>query len=138
MLAMRKRLLILVPVLSAHPFASGSYWKQPCKTPEIAAQCFKAHGRLQAGNGTPSVRFWPIESHRLYGIYSNAFGFEHGATTLDNEDPELPWQLTKYKRRHGGWTVYGDFDFCPLEPVERDHMQAACIASASHVVAARD
>jgi len=34
--------------------------------------------------------------------------------------------------------MYGDFEVCPLEPHIEGHMQAACIASASHVIAPND
>ena len=29
--------------------------------------------------------------------------------------------------------IYGDFEICPLEPHVEGHMQAACIASATHI-----
>lgn len=110
------------------------YRQAPCKTPEIAPICVIVHGRLRAGNGTPSTRLWHIGTHHVYGIYTNRYGFTHDSDTLDNEAPELHFTLPKNTPTVGGWTVYGDFEVCPLEPLIQGHMQAACIASAAHVV----
>ena len=111
----------------------NDYRKQPCKTPEIAPSCTHIHGRLSAGNGTPSTRLWAIGTHHIYGIYSNQYGFNHDSVSLDNESPELHFDF-KSKPSRGGWTVYGDFEVCSLEAHTQGHMQAACIASATHIV----
>ena len=141
---MLRRLPILFLFLAAHALAKEDYRNQPCKTPEIASSCFQSRARLRAGNGTPSTRLWPVGSHRLYGIYSNRYGFKHDDTIGDNEGPELPpavqAAVTSILKRSGpgGWTLYGDFDVCPLEPHIQGHMQAACIASATHIVADKE
>ncbi len=70
----------------------------------------------------------------IYGIYSNRYGFTHDERTLDNEAPELHFNLLQ-KPDLGGWTVYGDFEVCPLEPFIQGHMQAACIANGTHITA---
>ena len=132
-MTMLRRLAILVLLVSAKALANESYRDQPCKTPEVAPSCFQTHGRLTLGNGTPAVRLWPFHTHHLYGIYSNKYGFRHDGTTLDNESPEGLTLVRKYIPNTGGWTLYGDFDVCPLEPRISGHMQAACIASATHV-----
>ena len=95
------------------------------------------HGRLSAGNGTPRVRLWQIGTHHIYGTYSNQYGFSHDSPTLDNEAPELHFKLPKGSGEPF-WMVYGDFEVCVLEPRIQSHMQAACIAKASHVVAAKE
>lgn len=105
--------------------------------PKIASMCFRTRARLWLGNGTPSVRLWPVGSHHIFGIYSNSYGFEHDDSTLDNESPELPREVRAQTPERSGWTVYGDFEVCPLEPHKEGHMQAACVASASHIVADR-
>jgi hypothetical protein len=135
---MWRTVAVLTLVLTAHATTSENYRKQPCKTPELAQSCFHAHAKLTLGNGTPSVRLWPIGSHHVYGIFSNRYGFKHDTPTLDNESPELPSNVTKHIPNQGGWTMYGDFEVCPLEPHIEGHMQAACIASASHVIAPKD
>ena len=102
--------------------------------PQIAQSCIHFRGRLTAGEGTPSVRLWHIGTPHVYGIYSNRYGFTHDSETLDNEAPELHFKLPKDIPAAGGWTVFGDFEVCPLEPRIEGHMQAACIASGSHIV----
>jgi hypothetical protein len=126
---------ILVVLASGRVSAKHDYRDEPCKTPEIAQSCVRIHGRLWAGNGTPSIRLWQIGTHHIYGIYSNGYGFTHDSQTLDNEAPELHFAFPKSTPDSTIWTVYGDFDVCPLEPLIQGHMQAACIASASHVIA---
>jgi hypothetical protein len=131
---MIRMIATLAFLVAARALASDDYRQQPCKTPEIALSCVHVHGRLWMGNGTPSTRFWQIGTHHIYGIYSNQYGFKHDSETLDNEAPELHFTLPKSAQYPGGWTVYGDFEVCPLEPLVQGHMQAACIADAQHVV----
>jgi hypothetical protein len=123
-------LALLIP---GQGLTGQDYRRQPCKTPEIATSCIQIRGRLRAGNGTPSTRLWQIGTHHIFGIYSNRYGFMHDGGTLDNEAPELHFAFPKGEPK-GGWTVYGDFEVCPLEPFIQGRMQAACIANATHVV----
>jgi len=108
------------------------------KTPELAPSCIQVRARLWEGNGTPSTRLWPIGSHHIYGIYSNQYGFAHDESTLDNEAPELHFTFPRPVPDQGGWAVFGDFEVCPLEPQIQGHMQAACLASASHVIGSKN
>lgn len=130
------RAVAIIALLSAVGQSGNhsAYRKVPCKTPELAPMCFKIHARLSLGNGTPSVRLWGIGTHHIYGIYSNKYGFAHDGETLDNESPELPKAVLALIPDTGGWTMYGDFDVCPLERHIEGHMQAACVAGALHVV----
>jgi hypothetical protein len=136
---MLRRITILVLFLSVQALAKEDYRDEPCKSSNLAPSCFQTHARLGAGEGTPSVRLWPIGSHRLYGIYSNRQGFADRYTTLDSEAPGLPPEVERAATRiqkvsgPGGWTLFGDFEVCPLEPHIEGHMQAACIASATHI-----
>ena len=131
---MLARLPLLIALASTQALANEAYRQEPCKTPEIASSCLHVHGRLAAGEGTPSTRLWPINTHHLYGIYSNRYGFSHDDSTLDNETPELHFRFPKGMPEQGGWTIYGDFEVCPLEPLKKGHMQAACIAGGSHII----
>jgi hypothetical protein len=131
---MLRQLVILVLFISAQALANETYRQQPCKTPALAPSCMHIHGRLWTGNGTPSPRLWQIGTHHIYGVYSNQYGFTHDSQTLDNEAPELHLTFPKNTPDQGGWTVYGDFEVCPLESPTQGHMQAACIASAAHLV----
>jgi hypothetical protein len=132
-----KSLILLIAVSflggSTRTLAQRNYRRKPCKTPRSAATCIRVRGRLSAGNGTPSTRLWQVGTHHVFGIYSNEYGYRHDSVSLDNESPELHFSF-EGKPAQGGWTVYGDFDVCPLEPRIETHMQAACIASATHVV----
>lgn len=128
------RLAILLILSSAPALAKDSYRQKPCKTLEIASTCVRIHGRLAAGNGTPSTRLWQIGSRHIYGIYSNRYGFTHDGVAGDNESPELHFVFPRKMPDQGGWTVYAEFEVCPLEPFVQGHMQAACIAGATHIV----
>jgi len=122
---------------AAHAAADTDYRQQPCKPVGEVHGCTRFHGRLSAGNGTPRVRLWPVGTHHLYGIYSNRYGFIHDSPTLDNEAPDLHFELPQ-GAADPFWTVYGDFEVCILEPRIQGHMQAACIVSASRLVAEKD
>ena len=134
---MFRPLIFLLLLASTQALADDAYRQKPCKTPEISPSCLRIHGRLVAGNGTPSTRLWHIGTHHLYGIYSNRYGFAHDSLTLDNEAPELHFDFPRGMTEQGGWTVYGDFEVCPLEPLAQGHMQAACIAGATHIVVSK-
>ena len=84
--------------------------------------------------GTPSTRLWQTGTHHIYGIYSNRYGFAHEITTLDSEAPELHLTFPKNAPDEHFWTVYGEFEVCPLEPHIPGQMQAACIANATDIV----
>ena len=135
---MLRPLAVLLLLASTQAFANDAYRQQPCKTPEIALSCMLIHGRLAAGNGTPSTRLWHIGTHHIYGIYSNRYGFIHDTSTLDNEAPELHFAFPKSMPEQYGWTVFGDFEICPLEPLIQGHMQAACIVGAAKIVVPKE
>ena len=105
--------------------------KMACKTPEVAASCYWAHGRLTFGNGNPTCRLWKIGTRRILGIYSGLGALRRNAENI--EPPELPANVdgafkTDLTR------VYADFEICPLAPEQPGVMQAACIESAKNIV----
>lgn len=105
--------------------------KIACKTPENAASCYWAHGRLTFGNGNPSCRLWKIGTSRILGIYS---GLEsQGPDSAYSETPELPANVNRAFKTDLT-RVYADFEICPLEPEHAGAMQAACIESAKNIV----
>jgi hypothetical protein len=129
----------VLPILVAvSAQANKSYRQQPCKAIAPAQGCVHIHGRLSAGSGTPATRLWQIGTHHIYGIYSNQYGFEHDISTLDNESPQLPSPVYKHIDNPAIWRVYGDFEVCPLESRIEGHMQAACLAGATHLISRRD
>ncbi len=92
---------------------------QTCKrNPQIAAACYRIHGRLDVWNGTPSIRLWHIGTHHMLGI----------------EPPEgavMPDILLK--QLQAGNAVYGDYVVCPLRKERAGRMGAVCIESASNL-----
>jgi len=135
------RNLLILPVtlaLLARPLAA-EHRKIPCKTPEIAFSCYTTHGRLAVYNGAVNWRLWKIGTHDLLGIYSGPAAMPHRYETLDSENPELPPNLRSVFESVSNPVyeveVFADFEVCPLEPHIDGHMQAACIESATHIVA---
>jgi hypothetical protein len=103
----------------------------PCKTPENAKTCYWTHGRINAGNGTPSFRLWIVGTHHKLGIYSGPSVDREGSP--DNEYHELPANLLQKFKPFKNW-VFADFEVCPLEPERPGEMQAACVESAKNIV----
>ena len=74
-------MLGIAPVTAS--FAAGGRCTDHFK---LNGPCLTVHGRLRVYNGNPSVRIWPIGSHRLLGV----------ATVYDNpENPLLPFPLNQ-------------------------------------------
>jgi hypothetical protein len=91
---------------------------QPCKSdPDIVDACFTVHGRLRAGNGTPTLRIWRVGTKRILGVH----------------DDIIPENLAV------GWDVeaYGDYLVCPFTKQRPGEMQMVCVESAQHVVPQR-
>ena len=89
---------------------------QECKSdPDIVDACFKVHGRLSAGNGTPTMRIWRMGTNRILGVH----------------DDIMPEALTSKM----GWDVeaYGDFDVCPFTQERPGEMRMVCIEKAENV-----
>ena len=121
----------MLPLLFAAATDAAEHRAIACKTPAIAASCRWMRGRFAFYNGTPAYRFWPVGTHHLYGIYSGPGRLPD----LDNESPNLPRNLTEAISDHPfAASVFGEFEVCPLEPEYPRTMQAACIASAKHLV----
>jgi hypothetical protein len=131
-------------LLTAHASTNNmDYRNLPCKAPDIASGCFRVHARLWQAQGHPSYRLLPVGGHHIYGIYSNRYGFLHESDMSageDNEGPNLPSQIEKHITPDGvlADTFTANFEVCPLEKHIKGHMQAACIASATHVFARRN
>jgi len=62
-------LLVLLSNCEAFALEREIDMKAGCKNnPQIGGACFSVHGRLSAYNGAPSLRIWPIGTHRLLGV----------------------------------------------------------------------
>ncbi|HWA00735.1 MAG TPA: hypothetical protein VG841_10525 [Caulobacterales bacterium] len=94
-------------------------------TPHASAQqqeCFVVHGRLQIGNGTPSVRIWRIGTHRMLGVSDGPPGDE-----LSNLPENVRGAL---QERPLARRVFGDFHVCALTPQRDGQMQLVRVESA--------
>lgn len=106
--------------------------KIACKISENAGSCYWTHGRLNIGNGTPTVRLWKIGTKRILAIHSGP-GYKRG-DDQENDSPELPSNIRVALSKSKYGSIFGDFEICPLEPQETGVMQAACIESAKNIV----
>jgi hypothetical protein len=134
---------------SAKPYSTVSSStrgrKIPCKTPENAAICYWAHGRLSIYEGTVPYRIWKTGTRRMLGVFS---GPSHYPALTDDDvfQPELPPELDRayesdnrrLKRATGiSWArpppVFADFEICPLRPEIKGERQPVCIESAKNI-----
>jgi hypothetical protein len=105
--------------------------KIPCKTPEIAAECYWTRGRLANYNGTPTLRMWKVGTKRILAIHSGP-GYKRG-DDKENENPEIPENVERAFQAIGT-LVFADFEVCPLTPERPGVMQSVCIESAKNIV----
>jgi hypothetical protein len=138
-------IVILWSLLSIGLFAEAQHQTKdrtiPCKTEAVAPICYRTHGRLGFGNGTPALRLWKIGTKRILGVYSGPSTYDPNAEDPDNGDnqgPQLPLNVV-----HAMWRsktqmlpsrIFADFEVCPLEPERPGVMQAACVQSAKNIV----
>ncbi len=92
---------------------------------KLVGDCFTVHGRIQAGNGTPSIRIWRVGTKRMLGVPA---GEEDG----DPDVASLPDVI--YKTNIRDQNVFGDFLVCPLTKEEPGAMQMVCVESVTHLV----
>jgi hypothetical protein len=69
--------------------------------------CSWVHGRMRAGNGTPSTRIWPVGTHRMLGVVDPRHP--------DDEVGEMPKSVLRLLTPENP-TVLGDFYVCPVSP----------------------
>ena len=87
--------------------------------PQRVGACFSVYGRLSAYNGNPSLRIWPLGTHRLLGVIP------------DEEPRAIPSGI---RQSVGfGREVWGDFQVCPFTMAKAGHMQFVCVESVSNV-----
>lgn len=108
---------------------------QSCKAEREPASYIRVHGRSMVYNGGyPNLRLWQIDTHHLFGIFSDASDLRcaRGRTCNGDEDTRLPSNLQHMNLLD--YAVYGDFEIRLLEPFHAGHMQAACIVDAQRIV----
>ena len=127
-------LALLFIAVQASPATTPA--KHPCKTPQIAPNCYWAHGRLSVYNGGyPNFRLWRIGTNRMMGIWNSPWDYAHrDQMVLEDEDDNFPANIETLKINFLQVNLFGDFEVCPLEPLKPAARQAACIAAAKHLV----
>jgi hypothetical protein len=93
--------------------------------------CFWVHGRMTDGNGTPSVRIWPSGTHRMLGVID-----PDGPEPGEAEDA-LPRSVKRLMTVEHGYTIWGDFYVCPVEPRHAGWMRMVVVKSARRLFAPR-
>jgi hypothetical protein len=117
-----------IPVYSARCFSERGPGSR-CRTmPDWQAPCFVVRGNLRVYNGTPSLRLFPLRSHRILGV----FGGDGDAESLTL----LPKSVDHVARSIGPGPfgdVLGDFRVCPMASELAGWMRPVCIESASRM-----
>src|ERR1035437_2879386 len=94
-----------------------------CKgNPKVVGACYVVHGRATFGNGTPSLRIWPVGTKRMLGVAA-------GPMADDADDPICPTNMLKFDTDVEG--IFGDFEVCPFTSERAGHMQMVCVQSAT-------
>jgi hypothetical protein len=93
--------------------------------------CAWVHGRMADGNGTPSVRIWPSGTHRLLGV------IDPGGPEPGEAEGALPRSVQRLLTVEHGYTVWGDFYVCPVEPRRPGWMRMVVVKSARRLFARR-
>jgi hypothetical protein len=107
-LVMLLALVCLVPVVAE---AKSKPWP-----------CYWVHGRMTAGNGTPSTRIWPVGTHRMLGVVSPG--------RPDVEVGEMPNSVLRLLTAENDFTVWGDFHVCPVSPERAGWMRFVVVKEA--------
>ncbi len=89
--------------------------------------CRTVHGRMTAGNGTPTVRIWVVGTKRKLGVIGP-----------DAEWPRLPGNVSRLwtgnRRSVFEGSIYGNFRVCAREQQRPGWMQMVKVVSARNLV----
>jgi hypothetical protein len=91
--------------------------------------CSWVHGRMTDGDGTPSVRIWPSGTHRLLGV------IDPGGPQPGEAEGALPRSVARLLTAENGFTIWGDFDVCPIEPRRAGWMRSVVVKGARRLFA---
>jgi hypothetical protein len=117
---MRKLVMLLASVGLASVVAEAKSMNWPC---------YWVHGRMTAGNGTPSTRIWPVGTRRLLGVVS--------PRRPDAEAGEMPKNVLRLLTPAHDFTVWGDFYVCPIAPERAGWMRFVVVKEAKRLVPGR-
>jgi hypothetical protein len=97
-----------------------------CKEhPRLIGPCFNVHGRLSYYNGAPSLRLWPVGTHRLLGISEGRFALPG----YDNVPSAVIARLANFENE-----MFADFTVCPFTTDEPGVMRLVCIETARNIL----
>ena len=88
--------------------------------------CSWVHGRMTAGNGTPSTRIWPVGTHRMLGVVDPRHS--------DDEAGEMPESVFTLLTPENDMTVWGDFYVCPVSPQRAGWMRFVVVKQARRLL----
>ena len=89
--------------------------------------CYWVHGRMTAGNGTPSTRIWPVGTHRMLGVVYPGHS--------DVDVGQMPARVLNLLTPEHDFTVWGDFYVCPQAPERAGWMRFVVVKDAQRLVA---
>jgi len=122
----RKWLAAALGCLLGANWSFAGHVKPTCKgNKKLVGDCFTVHGRMQAGNGTPSVRIWRVGTKRMLGV-------PEAPVDGDPDVASLPHLI--YETNIRDQAVFADFVVCPLTKEKPGEMQMVCVESATHLV----
>ena len=124
-----KILVVTLGCLATANWSIAAPQTKKCKGSErLVGDCFMIHGRMQAGNGTPSVRIWRVGTTRMLGV-------PEGDVDGDPDVASLPDVI--YNTNIRDQVVFADFVVCPLTKEKPGEMQMVCVESATNLVPSR-
>ena len=116
---------ILIFVANNVSLAYALSRNKSCKEhPKLIGPCFNVHGRLSYYNGAPSLRLWPVGTHRLLGISEGRFAL----AGYDNVPPEVTSRLASFENE-----MFADFTVCPFTTDKPGIMRLVCIEAAQDI-----
>jgi hypothetical protein len=120
--------VLVILIVSANNVSLGYALSRnkSCKEhPKLIDPCFNVRGRLAYYNGAPSLRLWPVGTHRLLGVSEGRFAL----AGYDNVPPEVATQLGGFENE-----MFADFTVCPFTKDEPRIMRLICIDAAKNIV----
>jgi hypothetical protein len=120
--------VLVILIVSANNVSLGYALSRnkSCKEhPKLIDPCFNVRGRLAYYNGAPSLRLWPVGTHRLLGVSEGRFA----SAGYDNVPPEVATQLGGFENE-----MFADFTVCPFTKDEPGIMRLICIDAAKNIV----
>ncbi len=95
-----------------------------CKeNPLLSGPCYELRGRMTLSNGTPSVRIWPVGTHRILGVSGGGSDSEDHGGVPEELAKQLGWETA----------MFADFSVCPFSDDKQGEMRRVCVASAKNI-----